>query len=260
MNNSQISSVGKLLRKPWYSLWHFIDSALYQGHTYTLQIPHGHRVFTPWYDTESDSDFSRALKEIRADAPLVVSADRCYILYQFARRALLLPGDLAECGVYTGGTAQLLARLAASAATSAPERRLHLFDTFRGMPETSLPERDYHEPGDFGDTSLERVQRRLARYAALCQFHPGLMPYTFAEVEHVPQFSFIHVDVDIYPSMLACCQWFWPRLAPGGAMIFDDYGFYPYRHSARPAVDEYFATQRQQPIALPTGQALIVKV
>jgi hypothetical protein len=46
---------------------------------------------------------------------------------------------------------------------------------------------------------------------------------------------------------------------PGGAMLFDEYGF-PAAHGEKEAVDEYFATKPERPIALPTGQALVLKV
>ncbi len=42
-------------------------------------------------------------------------------------------------------------------------------------------------------------------------------------------------------------------------MVFDDYGFYPYRHSARVPVDEYFVRIPERPWPLPTGQAVTFK-
>ena len=34
-----------------------------------------------------------------------------------------------------------------------------------------------------------------------------------------------HIDVDIYQSVRDCISFIYPRLSPGGFMIFDDYGF-----------------------------------
>jgi len=127
------------------------------------------------------------------------------------------------------------------------------------MPDLSLPERDYHSPGDFSDTSLDSVKWRLKDFSFV-EFHPGMMPQTFDEVVAVPAFSFVHVDVDIYPAVLECCNWFWPRLCPGGVIVFDDYGFYPYRYAARAAVDDFFSDLEEDPlIVLPTGQAVAIK-
>jgi hypothetical protein len=51
----------------------------------------------------------------------------------------------------------------------------------------------------------------------------------------------------------------YPRLAPGGFMVFDDYGFKECQ-GARLAVDEYFEDKPEFPIALRTGQALVCKL
>lgn len=69
----------------------------------------------------------------------------------------------------------------------------------------------------------------------------------------------MHVDVDIYPTALECCKWLWPRLAKGGVMLFDDYGFRSYRSAIRRAVDEFFSAVRDKPIVLPTAQAVAIK-
>lgn len=257
MSNAALSIGSRFLRKPWYTFWRTLEKMVYRGRSYSLHVPFGQRIFTPWFETNVGSGFARDIAAVRSSGPLVVSPDRCYMLYQFANRAVSLPGHMAECGVYTGGTAQLVAQVLAGTSTS--DKRFHLFDTFSGMPETSLPQRDYHSPGDFSDTSLSRVSKRLHQYS-FCDFHPGFMPDTFAEVADVTQYSFVHVDVDIYPSALVCCQWFWPRMVPGGMMIFDDYGFYPYRYAAKAAVDDFFAKCVEKPIVLPTGQAVVIKL
>ena len=246
-----------MLRKFWYAFWRLIERCFFHGQAYSLHVPYGHRIFTPWFEEDSNSDFSQVIKMVKGFGPLVVSSDRCYILFQLARKASLIPGDLAECGVYTGGTAHLLALVLERQAIST--KKLHLFDTFTGMPKTSIPSRDYHSPGDFANTSVDLVKKRLQHYDSFCIYHVGLMPVTFSEVKDIKEFSFVHVDVDIFPSVLACCEYFYPRLSRGGIMVFDDYGFYPYRYSVRSVVDNFFADKIDKPIFLPTGQALIIK-
>ena len=51
----------------------------------------------------------------------------------------------------------------------------------------------------------------------------------------------------------------YPRLVRGGVLIFDDYGF-PSCSRAREAADRAFASRREKPIYLPTGQALVLKI
>ncbi len=249
-----IRCLGKTFRKLYYAAWRLVELLAYQGKAYTLQVPSGHLVYTPYYT--ANSEFARFIAEIKKSGPLIVSLDRCYMIYQFARYAVSLDGDVAECGTYTGGTAYLLGCI--MEAEGVTNKYLHLFDTFQGMPDLAVPERDYHAPGDFGDTSLDYVQKRLERFSFV-RFHPGLMPDTFAEIEDIDYFSFVHVDVDIYPTALECCKWFWPRLTRGGVILFDDYGFWSYRHAIRAAVDDFFSSIRDKPIILPTAQAVVIK-
>jgi O-methyltransferase len=185
---------------------------------------------------------------------LTKSADRCYMIYQLSRNSLRFPADWAECGVHTGGTAHLLALIAAR-----QPRHFHLFDTFRGMPSTAFYRRDYHAPGDFSDTSLDLVRRRLDEFPFVT-FHPGEIPSTFNTVDDLRSSSFVHVDVDIYPAVLASCEWFWPRLCVGGSILFNDYGIYPYRYASKAAVDTFFTSVKDGSlIILPTGQAVAFK-
>jgi O-methyltransferase len=236
-------------------LWKTIEKWVYRGHRYTVLVPYGIRVLTPWFDPLDRSPFSEAHRIALASGPMSVSPDRCYMLHQFARRAAKLEGDMAECGVFRGGTAHLLA---ATLRDDAAKATLHLFDSFQGMPDSAEPDRDYHVPGDFGNTSVTRVQQRLSAFDFV-RFHVGFVPDTFSDLDAASRFSFVHVDMDICPSTYECCKWFWPRLTSGGVMVFDDYGFYPYRAAARAAVDDFFIDEVEKPILLPTGQAIVLK-
>lgn len=249
-------NVGRVLRKPYYGFWRAVESSLYRGREYSLSIPSGRLVYTPWFG--ADPDFADIMRAVQRGGPVTVTADRCYMLYQFCSFTKQVPGDMAECGTFTGGTADLIARSVCGQPRPVAYPRLHLFDTFSGMPEFVRPERDHHKPGDFGKTSLQRVQRRLAEFEFV-DFHAGIMPDTFAEVEDVVAYSLVHLDVDIYPTMLDCCRWFWPRLSPGGVIVFDDYGYRVYRRAARAAIDDYFGALDIRPLVLPTGQAVAIK-
>ncbi len=187
----------------------------------------------------------------RAKDYTVVSADRCYILCTLASQALALNGDIWECGVYRGGTAVLLAELIAATQGTSPA--LHLFDTFRGMPETDS-KIDLHQSGDFADTSLSIVQERVHREVRVV-FHEGFLPDTFMGLES-SQIAFAHIDVDLYQSVLDCCKFILPRLVNGGFIVFDDYGF-PSCPGARKAVDEFFRDRPEKPLVLSTGQAIV---
>lgn len=206
-------------------------------------------VFSPWLGYGEFADFYR-----RAQGNTLVSPDRCYVLYSLARQALNVEGDFWECGVYRGGTAAMLAQVLARLPSARP-KQLHLFDTFAGMPDTDRA-KDLHQAGDFSDTSIDAV-RHAVKCDGIVRYHQGLIPNTFRGLEG-SAIAFAHVDVDIYRSVLDCCQFIYPRLSPGGVMVFDDYGFATCP-GARSAVDEYFAASGTFPLILPTGQALVFK-
>ena len=80
------------------------------------------------------------------------------------------PGPMVEVGVYQGGSAWYLARVATHRACD-----LHLFDTFKGQPHTSKD--DHHQIGDFADTSVDAVRQAIP----MAQVHVGIFPETLPD-------------------------------------------------------------------------------
>jgi O-methyltransferase len=101
-------------------------------------------------------------------------------------------------------------------------KRLRLFDTFEGMPDADSG-RDLHKRGDFSDTSLAAVKDSV-RHDNLVSYYPGFIPDTFQRLED-SKIALAHVDVDTYQSVLDCSRFIYPRLSPGGFIIFDDYAY-----------------------------------
>ena len=123
------------------------------------------------------------------------------------------------------------------------------------MPETKK-QHDFHDAGDFGDTSLAAVKSLLKDFPNVT-FCRGRFPETAGPVQD-QLFAFVHIDADIYQSVKDSCAVFYPKMVPGGWMVFDDYGFLSCA-GARTAVNEFFVGKPERPIYLPTGQAFIVK-
>lgn len=190
-------------------------------------------------------------RRLRVDDPRsLVSVQSRYVLYCLASDAARrCNGHIAECGVYKGGTAKILAELI-------PDRPIYLFDTFTGMPEVD-PTLDRHKAGDFADTSIESVRAYLCEHKNVTCM-PGLVPASLSAVAD-RAFSFVHVDLDIYTAIKSACEFFYPRVQPGGFMLFDDYGF-PSCPGAREAVDEFFADKPEVKICLMTGQCSVQKL
>lgn len=160
-------------------------------------------------------------------------------------------GDVAEIGVYKGGTAKLISKVVAGT-----NKTVHIFDTFQGMPPTD-PSKDLYKEGDFSDTSLDSVKEYL-RDCNNIRFYQGIFSDTSGPVINL-QFSFVHIDVDIYKSVLDCCKFFYPRMVKSGIMLFDDYGSLRCP-GAKMSVDEFFSDKAEYPSYLPTGQCFISRI
>jgi O-methyltransferase len=206
-------------------------------------------LYAPW---EGQTEFDALYREVQPWT--LVSRDRCYMLLKTLQQALRLEGDIVECGVFRGGTALLEAKTLQN--HGAAGRTLHLFDSFAGMPQTTGGV-DRFEQGDFATTSAEAVARRLAPFPFV-QMHVGFIPDTFRNLA-LHRVAWAHIDVDLYQSVQDCIEFLYPRLSPGGFLLFDDYGF-PSCAGARRAVDEAFASRPEVPLCLPTGQCLVVKL
>lgn len=185
----------------------------------------------------------------------MTSPERMYSLYLATRHVLDagIEGDLVECGVWRGGSAMLMARtLAARGATG---RGLHLFDTFEGMPA----------PGDedvdlLGGTAREQWEagRRSGRgmfLSPLEDVRAGMattgypeagLRYVVGRVEDTlpaqapARIALLRLDTDWYESTRHELIHLFPRLAPGGVLIIDDYGHWD---GVRRAVDEYLEAE-----------------
>ena len=176
--------------------------------------------FTPW-SGEGYGEFADYFRLVKGNSS--VSAPSCHVLYQLALQALHVRGDFWECGVYKGGTASMLAKIIATKSDS--NKGLFLFDTFKGMPTTNAT-KDFHKQGDFSDTSLAAVRKAVGNAVGRDEFvhyQEGFIPDTFQGLEN-SEIALAHVDVDIYRSILDCCEFIFPRLSSGGFMVFDDYG------------------------------------
>ncbi len=126
-----------------------------------------------------------------------------------------LEGDVADLGTFTGGTALVLRRLA-------PEKHLHLFDTWSGTPYDD--ELCHHKKGEW-QASLEECQK-LVGTGHFTHYHKGVFPHFDTELftrddPAARQFCFVYVDMDIFHSTREAILFFWPLLVSGGKMVFD---------------------------------------
>lgn len=178
------------------------------------------------------------------------SLDRKYTLNQLLKLVLHLEGDLAECGVYKGASAQLMCRAALPLG-----KTVHLFDSFQGLPAPEDADGSYWEQGRFVSTpeDVASTLEGLDNY----RVYPGWIPERFHQVAD-RSFCFVHIDVDLAQPTLDSVKFFYPRLSAGGILLFDDHGFRSCP-GARQVTEEFFADKPEELVLLSTGQAMVMK-
>ena len=185
------------------------------------------------------------IRTTRRERESLLSGTEAFLVHSIARAQSKLEGSMAEVGVYQGCSAKLISKAGAG-------RALHLFDTFDGLPEPDVAERQHLRQSQYR-SSLSSVRRFLDQEPGVV-FHPGCFPATAAGLED-ERFSFVHLDVDLKSSTRACLEFFHPRMVPGGVIMTHDYSFLD---GVREAFAEFLVGRSGQLIELPTSQALLV--
>ncbi len=164
-----------------------------------------------------------------------------------------IAGDFVECGVWKGGSSMIVAL--AFLQFKAANRKLYLYDTYDGMPETgnhdeAVGANPFQLAMDI--TTQLRGGHSGVFYAPLEEVHRNMQSTGYPE-EHMffvkgmvedtiplqapEQISLLHLDSDLYQSTYHELTWLYPRLTKGGVLIIDDYGSWK---GSRKATDQYF--------------------
>jgi O-methyltransferase len=186
------------------------------------------------------------IRQTRQETSMVLLDSEAFSICAQVRATAKVPGEIAEVGVYRGGSGRLICEEKGG-------RALHLFDTFDGLPPATEWDPKFRE-GGFA-SSLEQVQAYLQRFPGV-QFHKGLFPESARGLEDL-RFSFVHLDVDLYRSTLSGLEWFYPRMSRGAVLISHDYTI---AKGVRKAFDEFFADKPECLIELSGSQVAFVKL
>jgi asparagine synthase (glutamine-hydrolysing) len=159
-------------------------------------------------------------------------------------------GSVLECGIALGGSAIVLARL------MGPAREFHGYDVFGMIPppgenddEKSRRRYEVIRSGEsagiggdpyygYVERLYDRVVETFGRYGLAVDgrrvsLHEGL----FADTLHPEAaVALAHIDCDWYEPVRLCLDRIYPKLAPGGYMVLDDYNDYG---GCRRATDEF---------------------
>ena len=205
-----------------------------------------HMVFL---GSHKDRDVLQLLRKTRRERMSLMTGFESFLVYSIARSVAARPGDMAEVGVFAGASARLIC-------AARGDKPLHLFDTFEGLPKSSEKDRSvYDNKSKQYACSLESVQEYLREFKNV-HYYKGLFPDT-AEPILDKTFSFVHLDVDLYESTLACLEFFYPRMVAGGIILSHDYSVLA---GVQAAFTEFLADKDEGLLELPTSQCMIVKL
>jgi hypothetical protein len=130
-----------------------------------------------------------------------------------------IEGALCEFGVWTGNG---LASMSGYASRICPEAPMYGFDSFEGMPATSVELRDNHKivwaPGSY-KADMETVQKRLPHVHFIKGLFSDLKPLSEYGITRV---RFARLDCDIYEGYRDALKLLTPCIVPGTVLLFDE--------------------------------------
>lgn len=170
---------------------------------------------------------------------------RLYVLRQLADQQKDKNLNFAECGVYAGMSMLFTADKCT--------QKFIGIDSFEGVSPKTEFDTDY-----FDKVTLEIEMK----YSLLTlqefnntEIYKGWIPDVFNQIG-VLEYSYVHLDVDMYEPTRDSLEYFWDKICIGGVLICDDYGSYK-TIGARKAMDDFFP--RSSILEIPTGQAIVFK-
>ena len=198
------------------------------------------------YRYPSRTAIMQHIRQIKRDRKMLLTPVEAYQLYAAATAVRKVPGDVAEVGVFRGASAKLI-RFAL------PDKPLHLFDTFEGLPQPDAIDGDLRL-GEFS-CGLDEVKRYLGSEINT-HFHAGIFPDSGIPARD-RKFAFVHLDMDLFDGTLAALNWFYPKMLAGGIIITHDYAVLP---GPTKAFNEFFSEKPEPMIELSGSQCMAIKL
>lgn len=174
-----------------------------------------------------------------SDLDSVMGLRKLLKLCEFAYETEHLEGNIVETGSYRCGSVSLLGMYLNRIHS---DKRVFACDTFEGQPVDD--KFGNFEKGTFGDIDLDQIREKFARLKVdrveLCQG-----PFTDTLDTVSGPFSMAHIDCDVYESVKFCLDNLYPRMAPGGLMVIDDFQFQGCREAVHEFLDDKPETVEQ---------------
>ena len=180
-----------------------------------------------------------------------------------ALHASKLSGDFVECGVNRGALSSAIMR---HLDWNTIGITFWLLDTFAGIDPRFISDSEREagvmegsramlDSGFYVD-QVESVRSNFSEWRNV-RIIKGAVPDTLSQVD-AKAVSYLHLDMNCAPPEAAAAEFFWNRLAEGGVILLDDYGF-PGHRAQLEAMDAFASSKKTKVLALPTGQGIIFK-
>jgi O-methyltransferase len=191
---------------------------------------------------------------------------RFWSMIQLYKSTCELPGATAEAGCLRGLSSFLICHYSRILDPAFTGTDHYLIDSFRGLdiPQTAdLGPKSHpivHELSRRGVRSAtsfrHRTERTLAEFSDV-SYHEGWIPEVLTTLPE-REYRFVHIDVDLHDATRDCLEYFYPRMVEFGVIVIDDYGFQAWP-GCKIATDDWSTKHRIPVVALPTGNAFIIK-
>jgi len=166
--------------------------------------------------------------------------------------------NLVEAGVCDGLTVSFAMSAVRDELGSDSGFEAHLYDAWAEMRGMYLTPEEKRAENSYSFLSLERTKTNLRDFEGKCNFVQGYIPDVFVVNSGPSEISWLHIDLNSSIPTLKTLEQFFPKLLPGGVVLFDDYGHGGYRET-REAADQYCSQASGLLMPLPTGQAAFFK-
>jgi O-methyltransferase len=133
--------------------------------------------------------------------------------------AYKVEGDLVEIGCNEGQSSVLIANVMRSFDS---DKKLHVYDSFEGLPPTKLVDGHSYKQGDLVTSEDVLCGNFTLHGLELPTIHKGWFDETLPS--RLPEkISFAYLDGDLYDSIMTSLEHVYPRLSAGAVCLVDDY-------------------------------------
>lgn len=156
-----------------------------------------------------------------------------------------IPGCFVECGTFAGSHPAVMAYACTRAGM---RRKIHLFDSWEGIPHAGPRDVDningvlFNSPKDgvlkssgIDVISMGQVMEYMVGWGvdqSLMVFHKGWFQDTVPKVD-IGVIAILRLDGDLYESNKVCMEHLYDKVVPGGFIVIDDWAMRGAREAIR---------------------------